>query len=1023
MLQKLIYIILLLTTLNAQSVVNIESSNIKINNFKLSYFIDKTEIMELDEVKKQEFIDASNSLSLGYNAKHTWIKIVLKNCSTKNQNIFIHNIDAFHSSSIKFYELEDNRILNALQIDLKHGINIVSMDGANSIFDIYLRSNQTKTIYIKLEAISSQFFKLLILDEENSKKVLIKEYVPMVLLIGILMTLVFYNLIMYISLKYKEYLYYSLYLFSSSIWILYMYGPLAHYFELYGNMGNIFSNIIILLPIFLSFFMKSIFKTDSEYKKENKLIDSIIYLFLFNLIYSIFDYESSIRLTYILFLYSFVIFISVAISLHKQGNSLAKYFLIANLSFGLFEIIGMLFYNGFLSYTHITSHAVGIGLSFEAMGLTYLLSHRIKLIQKSRRELFVTLEEKVKLRTKELEFSNYEFQHVLDTTMEGICIVENGKCIDVNNAGLEIFDLKNKEEILGLSLISFIAPSYRPLSIRNIQQAVEEPYESIALKSDGTEFPVMVKGHNFKNNNRTLRIVSLLDLSEIKKNEKELKIAKQKAEEATKTKSNFLANMSHEIRTPMNGIVGMTYLIKQTELSPIQINYINKIEKASNNLLDIINDILDFSKIEAGKIEMEKIHFDMKDIVENIINIVELKAEEKDLDFHISCNEEYHIYYGDALKISQILLNLITNAIKFTHEGSITFSIEKKEDNHIRFTVKDTGIGLSKDEQSKLFNSFSQADSSTTRKYGGTGLGLSISKELVHFMDGKIWVESKQGKGSSFMFELKLPKGDKSKIKKVSNKTSLKKLNNNIVSLKGSNILLVEDNDVNREIIHALLQSSGINIDDAYDGKMALDLYTKNPSKYELILMDIQMPIMDGYEATKEIRELDSNIPIIALSANAMNHDIQKSKEIGMNAHLSKPIEIEKIYKTLIKYIPVKEIIEDIDINNSIDIELPYFTYIDVNIGLDYLGGDKTLYIEILGHFVARYKNFNIDNLDSFEFKRATHTLKGLSQNIGALSLHIITKELDNTQDRTLLGEFYYKLELVVDELVAKINL
>lgn len=1022
MFKKLIYLLLLFTTLNSQSIVEIQSDSIKIDKFQIGYFIDKTGNMKFDEIKSQSFIDSFNTLSLGYNAKYTWAKIIIKNTTNKNKNIFIHNIDAFHSTSIHFYELANNRILNALQIDLEHGINQISMDGANAVFDIYLQPNQTKIVYMRSEVISSQFFKLLILDEENSKKVLVKEYVPIILLIGILMTLAFYNLIIYISLQYKEYLYYSLYLFSSSIWIIYMYGPLAHYFELYGNIVNIFSNTIILLPIFLSFFIKSIFKTEIKYTRENKLIDSIIYLFLFNLLYSIFDYEVAVRLTDLFFLYSFFIFLGVGIYIHKQGNILVKYFLLAHISFALFKIIGMLFYNGFLNYTDITSHAIGIGLSFEAMGLTYLLSYRIKLIQRAKRELFKTLEDKVKVRTSELEFSNYEFQHVLDTTMEGICIIEDGKCIDINNAGLEIFGFKNKKDIIGISLISFIAPSLRPLAIRNIQQAVEEPYESIALKSNGKEFPVMIKGHNFKNNNRTIRIVSLLDLTDIKNNEKELKISKQKAEESTKTKSNFLVNMSHEIRTPMNGIVGMTYLIKQTNLNPLQLNYINKIEKASNNLLDIINDILDFSKIEAGKIEIEQIHFDMKDIVNNIINIVELKAEEKDLEFKISCNEKYHIYYGDALKISQVILNLITNAIKFTHKGSISFNIQKMENDNIKFIIKDTGIGLTKEEQSRLFNSFSQADSSTTRKYGGTGLGLSISKELVYLMNGKIWVDSKKGEGSSFMFEIELPKGDKNKIKKVS-KTNLKKLNSNIASLKGSNILLVEDNDVNREIIHALLQSSGINIDDAYDGKMALDLYIKNKSKYELILMDIQMPIMDGYEATTKIREIDKNIPIIALSANAMKHDIEKSKEIGMNAHLSKPIEIEKIYKALIKYIRVKDIIDDLPVDDLDKVILPNFRYIDINTGLDYLGGDKKLYIEILGHFVARYKNFNIDDFNDFEFKRATHTLKGLSQNIGALSLHTITKELDNTQDKSLLGEFYYALEKLVDELIAKLKL
>ena len=800
------------------------------------------------------------------------------------------------------------------------------------------------------------------------------------------------------------------------------------------------------------------------------------------------------------------------------------------------------------------------------------------------------LEAEIERRTKDLKASEALSSTIIDGAPSSVVIIDvHQKIIMWNKTAHETYGFTSQEvsgknlcELLEIELPEELEEVLSgELSIDDQEKVSGGFFEVETFTKDGRMIPIDLGISIFWFDDQCCAAMFLRDVTSRKLVEEELTVARAKAEEAVEVKSMFLANMSHEIRTPMNAIIGMSHLALKTDLSPKQHDYLSKIHNSASLLLGIINDILDFSKIEAGKLSIEEIDFYLDDVLHNVSMVTGQKAFEKGLELLFKVSKDVpKVIKGDPLRLGQIIINLVNNAVKFTEQGEIAVSVTiRPESEHRVFLcleVQDTGIGMSQEQVDKLFNAFTQADGSTTRRYGGTGLGLSICRRLVELMGGEIRVDSTLDKGSCFSFNVlvgyeesnqnkclvvpdtlqsvkalavddnehallimedlldilpnkpvMVSSGHKAlhelerasaagepynlvfmdwKMPEMSGIEATKRIRQQIKPqhqpkmvivtaydkddisnelddldiagflskpigqsflfdllmdlftpngssssarhksktekdgsmFNGLNALLVEDNEINQQIAVELMEDKAIHVTVANNGLEALQILEKNSDAFDIIFMDLQMPVMDGYEASRQIRsnELYDSIPLVAMTAHAMIEERERCLSLGMNEHVSKPIDPDALYSTIKRCCVDKLDMNDarqqfvVSEHESHSAETTSYSIHDIELldaksGLMRVAGNEVLYQRLLSQLVDKEHDFckrldiALEKQDYPHAKLLVHTLKGSAGNLGATRLSDIAARLESQLGD---GEPTQEFDNLVDELKAHLE-
>ncbi|MCD9186688.1 MAG: ATP-binding protein [Pyrinomonadaceae bacterium] len=631
----------------------------------------------------------------------------------------------------------------------------------------------------------------------------------------------------------------------------------------------------------------------------------------------------------------------------------------------------------------------------------------------------------------------YQTDLILQSITEGICVIDlNGEITFTNRAaksllGFHLNELngRNYEETL------FDRPKneieFCPIRFALTDGEISHVNTETFFRADKSSFLVEYICVPLIEKDEIIGVVlTFEDITERREIEIALAEARDEALKNARIKSVFLANMSHEIRTPLHGIVGTTSLLAETDLDKKQKRYVEMLKTSADLLLEIINDILDFSKLEAGKLNLEIIEFDLRQTIAEVADVFRVLAQRKHLRLFSEIDRGIPLKVsGDSNQLKQVLNNLLSNAVKFTETGKISLKISLKEKNKktviLMFEVTDTGIGLDQDAREQIFHPFTQADASTTRRFGGTGLGLAICREIIEKMNGEIGVESTSGEGSRFWFTAEFLNVEK---KADAWETEEKVRIENSEICNNVKILIVEDNEINREVASAMLKNLGIEIESAENGAKAVEFCLKQD--FDLVLMDCQMPEMDGFAAAAAIRQSKKSgkqPKIIALTASASFEERQKCFTAGMDDFLTKPLEKNKLIKTLNKYCFTENPLENLDLPEKFSQHslaeiiapetLKNFLEIESN-------GEENFTFEMISLFCSNAENGIAEIHDALESKNAAfirrkaHQLKGSSANLGAMKLVELFDNLENIiqkesriESENLLTEIFREIE------------
>ena len=623
------------------------------------------------------------------------------------------------------------------------------------------------------------------------------------------------------------------------------------------------------------------------------------------------------------------------------------------------------------------------------------------------------LEARVEQRTRELAESEARIQAIVDNVVDGIItITADGVVQSVNPAAEMIFG-DRADDLVGAGLHELLAAPDNGDDGRGVVEAIlaDRPadadgraQELTGLRRSGEAFPLELALSEVRTDHDRFFVGIIRDITQRKQAEEEINKARRAAEEASEAKSAFLANMSHEIRTPLNAMIGLTQLTLTTALSDKQQDYLSNISGASKTLLALVDDILDFSKVEAGQLEIEALPFRLDEVMSTTEAMMRVRLAEKPIDLSFDVAPDVPLdLIGDPLRLGQVLSNLTTNALKFTSKGRVDVRValaeSDDEDVRLRVTVADTGIGIDAEARAKLFRPFTQADISTTRKFGGTGLGLAISQNLVQLMGGSIGVESAPGSGSTFWFTAQFGRAQKAAARR-DRKLSLP---------PGVRILVVDDNDINRQVAREMLIAEGARVDLAENGVQAVDKVMDGG--VDAVLMDLQMPEMDGYEATRRIRAEDrfKDLPIVAMTAHALAAERDKCLAVGMDEHLTKPIDPARVISVLAGLVSAREsaapppCADPVTARRGAAMNRPAQKGAQVMAALpDAIAGfdlsaaramvrnNDALLCRLLGDFHAKYMDYGKTIADALQAgdvetaERTAHSLKGVSGNIHA---------------------------------------